>query len=45
MKVGFIGYGRFAKVRKEIFANSNVLDVEVIGCSIHIAIGARVDVF
>lgn len=31
MKIGLIGYGRFAKVREECIANSDVIDVEVVG--------------
>jgi len=31
MKVGLIGYGRFAKLREECLIHSDVLDVEVVG--------------
>lgn len=31
MKVGLIGYGRFAKLREQCLVNSNVLDVEIVG--------------
>lgn len=31
MKIGLIGYGRFAKLREECLINSDVLDVEVVG--------------
>lgn len=31
MKVGLIGYGRFAKLREVCLVNSDVLDVEVVG--------------
>jgi len=31
MKVGFIGYGRFAKLREQCLIHSDVLDVEVVG--------------
>ena len=31
MKVGLIGYGRFAKLREQCLINSKVLDVEIVG--------------
>ena len=31
MKVGLIGYGRFAKLREQCLIHSDVLDVEVVG--------------
>jgi len=31
MKIGLIGYGRFAKLREQCLMHSNVLDVEVVG--------------
>ena len=31
MKVGFIGYGRFAKLREQCLIHSDVLDVEIVG--------------
>ena len=31
MKIGLIGYGRFAKLREQCLMHSNVLDVEIVG--------------